>query len=269
MTLQSLLAIFPLNDFFGIPKLASQHGEMVDHMLELVHWFMTALFVGWSVYLIIVLSRFRQRKNPKADYVGVRGHASTHIEIGVIIVEAILVLGFALPLWGERSDAYPTGDDVLKMRAIGEKFQWTFQYPGLDKVLGRQDIKLVDTNANNPIGRDMKDANGADDFIQTGTMTLPVDRPVIVDVTSKDVIHNLALIPMRMAQDAVPGTRAHIWFKPTKIGEWDIICGQLCGPGHASMRATLSVVSQKDFDALMKEKSEAAMKQAAAGSGKK
>jgi cytochrome c oxidase subunit 2 len=269
MTLQSLLAIFPLNDFFGIPKLASQHGEMVDHMLELVHWFMTILFIGWSVYLIIVLSRFRQRRNPKADYVGVRGHASTHIEIGVIIVEAILVLGFALPLWGERSDAYPTGSDVLKLRAVGEKFQWTFQYPGVDGVLGRQDIKLVDTNANNPIGRDMKDANGTDDFIQAGTLTLPKDRPVIIDVTSKDVIHNLALIPMRIAQDATPGVRAHIWFKPTKTGDWDIICGQLCGPGHASMRATLSVVEQKDFDAMMKEKSEAAVKQAAAGSGKK
>src|SRR4051812_21181786 len=116
MNLHPLLAIFPLNDFIGMPKLASQHGEMVDHMIELVHWFMTALFIGWSVYLVIVLTRFHGVRNQKADYVGVRGHASTHIEIGVIIVEIILLLGFALPLWGERSDAYPSGDNVLKMR---------------------------------------------------------------------------------------------------------------------------------------------------------
>ncbi len=145
MSLHPLLAIFPLNDFMGMPALASQHGEMVDHMMELVHWFMLALFVGWSVYLVIVFTRFNSRRSPKADYGGVRGHASTHIEIGVIIVEAILLLGFALPLWGDRSDAYPTGNDVLKMRAVGQKFQWTFQYPGSDGVLGRQDISLVDT----------------------------------------------------------------------------------------------------------------------------
>ncbi len=106
----------------------------------------------------------------------------------------------------------------------------------------------------------MKDPNGTDDFIQTGKMTLPVDRPVIVDVTSKDVIHNLALIPMRMAQDATPGVRAHIWFIPTKVGEWDIICGQLCGPGHSSMKALLKVVPQKEFDDFMKDKSEAALR---------
>src|SRR5882757_6612297 len=131
MSLHPLFAIFPLNDFFGISKLASQHGEMVDHMLELVQWFMTLLFVGWSAYLVVVFSKFAHWKSPKADYVGVRGHATTHIEIGVIIVEIILLLGFALPLWAARSDAYPTGN-VLKMRAVGEKFAWNFQYPGSD-----------------------------------------------------------------------------------------------------------------------------------------
>ncbi len=91
-------------------------------------------------------------------------------------------------------------------------------------------------------------------------MKLPVGRPVIVDVASKDVIHNLALVPMRSAQDATPGVKAHMWFKPIKEGTWDIICGQLCGPGHGQMKATLEVMPQKEFDDWSKEQSAAALK---------
>ena len=260
MNVTPLLALFSINKFLGIPALASEHGEMVDHMLEVVHWFMLALFVGWSVFLVIVFTKFRRERQPKADYSGVRGHASTHIEIGVVIVEAILLLGFAFPLWGERSDQYPTGANVLKLRAVAEKFNWNFQYPGLDGVLGNIELKKVDAANGNVIGRDMKDPNGKDDFVKGSALTIPIDRPVIIDITSKDVIHNLALVSMRMAQDATPGVRAHVWFKPTKVGEWDIICGQLCGPGHSQMKARLIVVSEKDFDAYMKENGEEALK---------
>ena len=260
MNVTPMLALFSLNKFFGIPDLASEHGEMVDHMLELVQWFMMILFIGWSAYLVIVFSKFRQKKQPQADYQGVRGHATTHIEIGVVIVEIILLLGFAFPLWGERSDQYPTGANVLKLRAVAEKFNWNFQYPGLDGVPGNIEIKYVDAANGNVIGRDVKDPNGKDDFVKGSALTIPVDRPVIIDVTSKDVIHNLALVHMRMAQDATPGVRSHVWFKPTKVGEWDIICGQLCGPGHSQMKARLIVVEQKEFDAFMKENSEEALK---------
>lgn len=239
MTLPHLFAIVSLNKLSGQSPLASEHGEMVDHMLELVHWFMLILGLGWTAFLGVVFIKFRKDRQNKADYYGVRGHASTHIEIGVVIVECILLLGFAFPLWGERADEYPSGPDVVKLRAVGEKFNWTFQYAGLDQTLGNIEIKNVDMATQNTIGRDMKDPNGTDDFIKPGILTIPVNRPVIIDVTSKDVIHNLALVPMRMAQDATPGIRSHIWFKPTKVGEWDIICGQLCGPGHSQMKSTL------------------------------
>ncbi len=144
-----------------------------------------------------------------------RGHATTHIEIGVVIVEAILLLGFAFPLWARAAPmTIPTGADVLKMRAVGEKFVWNFQYPGLDGTLGGMSLKYIDVATRNVIGRDMKDPNGKDDFVKGGTMTIPVGRPVIVDVTSKDVIHNLCLTPMRMAQDATPGVRGPLLVQP-------------------------------------------------------
>jgi cytochrome c oxidase subunit 2 len=265
MNLDPIIAAIPsLNKLFGIPELASEHGEMVDHMLELVHWFMFALLIGWSTFLVIVFTKFRQDKNTRADYIGVRGHASTHIEIGVVIVEAILLLGFAFPLWAQQSVGYPTGKDVVKVRAMGEKFKWNFQYAGLDHTLGGYSLEKIGFPATNEMGLDLKDPNGKDDFVQGATLKLPVGRPVIIDVTSKDVIHNLALVPMRAAQDATPGVNGHLWFTPTKTGQWDIICGQLCGAGHSGMKGTLEVVSQKEFDEFMKEGSDNALKKAAA-----
>ncbi len=252
------MSISEINEWIGQTPVASEHGGLVDHMLGFVHWFMLVLGVGWSIYLCIAFYRFRQKKTAKADYLGVQGHATTHIEIGVVIVEAILLLGFAFPLWSRQADEYPTSPDTIRMRALGEKFLWNFQYPGEDRLISTW--AGVNVSPANTTGKDLHDPNGKDDFISLNTMKLPVGRPVIVDVASKDVIHNLALVPMRAAQDATPGVKAHMWFKPTKTGTWDIICGQLCGPGHGQMKATLEVLEQKEFDDWAKEQSAAALK---------
>lgn len=250
------MSVSDINTWIGITQNASEHGGLVDHMLGFVHWFMLALFVGWSIFLIIVFTKFRRSSNPKADYHGVRGHASTHIEIGVVVVEAILLLGFAFPLWSRQADDFPTSPDTIKLRALGEKFLWNFQYPGNDMMLSTWSMKNV--GPSNLVGRDLLDPNGKDDFVNPGIMKLPLNRPVIVDVASKDVIHNLAIVPMRAAQDAIPGVKAHMWFKPVKKGSWDIICGQLCGPGHAQMKAVIEVVEDTEFDEWAKEMSASA-----------
>lgn len=233
----------------GLPELASEHGEMVDHMMLVLTLFMALLFVFWSTFLGFAIYRFRARKNPKANYHGMTSHWSSHLEIGVIIVEAVLLLGFAFPLWINRVSDYPTGDDVVQVRAVGEKFFWTFHYPGDDGKFGRIDPFLI--SSSNIIGLDPDDPNSADDVLVRNELALPVRRHVVVEVTAKDVIHNLHLIPMRMAQDAIPGTRSHVWFKPVRTGEWDILCGQLCGPGHANMGAKLLVQEEADFDSWL------------------
>lgn len=256
------MSISDINIPFGITQNASEHGGLVDHMLGFVHWVMLFLFIGWSTYLIYVFWKYRASNTPKADYHGVRGHATTHIEIGVVIVEAILLLGFAFPLWSRQADEYPTSADTIRMRALGEKFLWNFQYPGNDTMLSTWNMRAV--SPTNATGRELNDPNGKDDFVNPGTMKLPVGRPVIVDVASKDVIHNLAIVPMRAAQDACPGVKAHMWFKPVKTGTWDIICGQLCGPGHAQMKAVIEVMEPKEYDDWAKEMStNAAAKNAA------
>ncbi len=239
-----------INEMIGLPELASEHGSMVDHMLEVVHWLVAALLFGWTGFFVYCLVRFRKKRHPKADYHGVQGHASHHVEVAVVVIEAILLLGFALPLWAQRITDYPSGPDVVRVRAVGEQFKWTMHYPGPDNKFGLAKSDLI--SGANPLGIDWEDINAKDDFVYT-ELVLPVDRECIVTVTSKDVIHNLALHPMRMAQDAIPGSVADMWFRPVATGRWQTICGQLCGAGHSGMVGYLEVMAQKDFDAWYKD----------------
>src|SRR5213079_682021 len=91
-----------INEFLGQPPNASEHGYQIDHILEFAHWVMVALFVGWSAFFISTLLRFRKRRQPRADHAGVRSAISTHLEFSVVLIEAVLLIGFAIPLWAKR-----------------------------------------------------------------------------------------------------------------------------------------------------------------------
>jgi cytochrome c oxidase subunit 2 len=245
--------MFSINKALGMVPNASENGYLVDHMLEFCHWFMALLFVGWSCYFVYTLWRFRKSRNPKADYHGVHSKASAHLEFSVILIEAVLLLGFGLPLWGKRTDPtnFVDNPDALRVHAIGEQFAWTFHYPGKDGIFGKQSAAFV--NASNPLGIDPNDAAGKDDLLSKNELHIVNLKPTVIEITSKDVIHSFALKAMRMAQDAIPGTRVPIWFRPVKIGDYEIICAQLCGAGHYAMKAILKVESPADYAAWEKD----------------
>jgi cytochrome c oxidase subunit 2 len=239
-----------INRLLGMPVNASEHGYLIDHMLEFIHWFMLLLFVGWSAFFIITLIRFHKSRNPRADYHGVQSKASTHVEFTVVLVEAALLLGFALPLWAKRVSQFPKDNPVI-IRAIGEQFRWNFHYPGPDGKFGRQDAALI--SASNSLGLDPNDPNGKDDIVTSNELHVPVNRSVIIQVSSKDVIHSLSIQAMRIGQDAIPGISTPMWFRPVRTGNYEIICGQLCGLGHYAMRALMTVESQSEYDQFLKE----------------
>src|ERR1700719_3582068 len=97
-----------INEFLGPPRNPSRHGDQIDHILEFSHWFMGALFVGWSAFFIFVLIRFHKSRQPRADHAGVRSGISTHLEFSVVLIEAVLLLGFAIPLWAKRVNDFPS-----------------------------------------------------------------------------------------------------------------------------------------------------------------
>lgn len=236
-----------INDFLQMTKNASEHGSQIDFFLEACHWFMLILFVGWSLFFVFTLIKFWHRRNPRADYKGVTSHASSHAEIGVIIFEAVLLLGFAFPLWAKQvNEIPPEGEDVVRVHAIAEQFGWTFHYPGKDGVFGAKNALYI--SGANAVGLDPNDPRGKDDVVTRTYMNVPVDKPVVVEATSKDVIHNYAIAHMRVSQDTIPGMRIPLWFTPVRTGEFEIICAQLCGAGHYSMKGFLVVQKQSEFD---------------------
>src|SRR3954470_971696 len=185
-----------LNELMGLLPNASEHGVTIDHALEFCHWFMLALFLGWSAYFMYTIFRFHQSRHPKANYHGVKSKVSAHLELSVVLIEAILLLGFAIPLWGRRVTEFPDKANALRVRAVGEQFKWTFHYPGPDGSFGRQNLKFV--NSTNPLGLDPEDPLGNDDYSSTNELHLVNYRPTVIEVSSKDVIHSLSLQHMRM-----------------------------------------------------------------------
>ena len=240
----------------GLPVLASEHGRSVDDLIIYVHLLMIVLFAGWLAYFFYALFRFHRSRNPKADYLGVRNHASNYIEVAVAVVEGVLLLGVAVPLWGKAVGGPPNTEGATQVQIVAQQFNWNFRYPGKDKEFGRQEMRFV--NSTNVFGVDPDDPKGKDDFPTVDEMHVVVGKPVVAYISSKDVIHSFKVIAMRVTQDAIPGMRIPIWFVPNKIGHYQINCAQLCGNSHSAMANGLLVVeSQEDFDKWVDAKSKA------------
>jgi len=244
--------------FLGLPVLGSKHGADVDNFILYVHLLMIALFVGWSAYFLYTLWRFRASRNVKADYVGTTTHASSWLEGAVALVEGVLLIGFAIPLWAHSVDQFPDPTKSTVMRVIAQQFYWTARYPGADGKFGSNRIDLIATD--NPLGLDKSDPAAKDDvFGGQNEMAVPVGKDVIAHITSLDVIHSFKVVPLRMTQDANPGMSIPVHFFPTVTNTYYIQCSQLCGNGHTSMRGIFKVLTAEDFDKWLKSKSGAAV----------
>jgi cytochrome c oxidase subunit 2 len=254
-----------MTEWLGLPALATTNGAQIDSLIGWMHVFMLVLFVGWGGFFLYALFRFRRSANPVANYTGVRSHASSYLEIAVAIVEAILLVGFSIPLWAARVDHIPAESEALVVEVTGEQFAWNIHYAGPDGKFGKTDIKLLDLQSN-PLGVDRSDPAAKDDVTTLNQLYLPVNKPIIVKLRSKDVIHSFGVPEFRVKQDAVPGLTIPIWFIPnvttaemrTRTGDaefqYEIACAQLCGLGHAHMRGFVTVVSAEEFQKWLEEK---------------
>ena len=246
----------------GLPPIASAHGYEIDQMIYIIHGLMFVLFAGWGIFFIVALVKFNRRVNPKANYEGVQSHFSSVIEIAVVIAEVILLVCFSIPFWAKQINAFPNRPDTIEIKVTAEQFAWNIHYPGKDGKFGRTKAKLIDSQ-NNPLGLDSSDPDAKDDITTVNQMHIPVGRPVIIHLTTKDVIHCFGIPVMRVKQDVLPGMSIKTWFTPTKTGQWEIVCGQLCGIGHYRMKGFLTVHTQKDYDDWLVKNAPAA----GAGSG--
>ena len=234
-----------MEKYYGwwLPIDISTHGVAIDRLIIVLHIFMVILFVGWFTFLIYTLVRFRARPGHKANYKLDHFKAPTYLEIGVAVFEFLLLFGLAIPFWNGWRNNAPDKAQALEVRVVAEQFAWNIHYPGKDGLFGKTDPKLM--KASNPVGLDPNDMAGKDDIVTINQMHVPVDTPIIAHLSSKDVIHSFGIPVMRVKQDVIPGQRIPVWFEAKKSGNFEIVCGQLCGLGHYRMRGYF-IVDPKD-----------------------
>lgn len=240
-----------LHEYLGMPPDVSTHGGEIDVMMGLVHWLMILLFVIWAPYFLYVLYRFRASGNPNASYEGSTSEWSSWVEGGVVLAEAVLLVGFAIPIWSDLRQEFPPEEQAIEVEIIAQQFSWNMHYSGPDGIFGTRDTALVDPQTN-PIGLDRSEPAASDDIV-TSELHLPVDRPAILRIQSLDVIHSFFLPNFRVKQDAIPGLTIPVWVEPTETGEYEIACAQLCGLGHYRMNGYLTVHTQEAFEAWRAE----------------
>jgi cytochrome c oxidase subunit 2 len=246
---------------YYMPPDYSLHGPELDTLNAYVHWLMLILFIGWGLLFAFMLLRFRASRQPKAVYHGTKSHASKWAEIAVFAVECVLLFGISIPAWSRWTTRPSRDANAMEIRMVAEQFAWNVHYPGADGVFGKADVKYV--SSSNPLGLDVNDPAAKDDIVTLNDMHLEVNRPVIVRISSKDVIHSFSLPYMRVKQDATPGMEVPVHFTPVQVSpgsdkwgaeckqpscvKWEIACAQLCGLGHYRMRGQYQVHSKDDF----------------------
>ena len=228
-----------------LPPDVSVHGAKIDQLISVLHWFMALLFIGWGIFFVYCLFRFRARPGHAAQYTPVKALATKYIEGFVLVVEVFLLFGLSTPVWLAYKNNVPDASKALHVRMVAEQFAWNFQYPGKDGKFGKTDISQI--SGDNPLGIDTEDPAGKDDLVTVNNLHIPVHRPVIVDVSSKDVIHSFNIPVLRVKQDTVPGQLISVWFEATQPGHFELACAQLCGLGHYRMRGDVLIDTPEDF----------------------
>lgn len=234
-----------------LPPNLSTYGADVDRLIIIIHWFMLALFVGWGTFLIYCLIRFRQRPGHQAIHEPRHSKFPKFLEVAVAVFEAFLLIGLSYPVWSKIRTEFPPENEALVVNVVAQQFIWNIHYPGRDSRFGRRDPKM--TSDSNPLGLDMTDPAAQDDIVTSNQFHFPVNKPVIVHLSTKDVIHSFSIPVLRVKQDAIPGMSIPVWFQANQTGQFEIACAQLCGVGHTLMRGFASSDTPEQYAAWMAE----------------
>jgi cytochrome c oxidase subunit II len=230
---------------WGLPPAASTYAANIDWLMGLLHAVMIGIFVIGVALFVIFLVKYRARDGHRASYTN-PGESASFIPAGLVLAfEIWLILAFEVPLWGAIKKSTPPPAESVNVHLIAQQFAWNFQYPGPDGQFGRRQAALV--TAENAIGLDPDDPASKDDFVTINNLNVPIGKPTILQMTSKDVIHSFQVTNFRNKQDVVPGLETMLWFEPTMEGKFEIGCAQLCGLGHTKMIGNVFVQSAAEF----------------------
>jgi cytochrome c oxidase subunit II len=233
------------------PELASVHGADIDSVFTAVLIVTGIAFVVTQAVLGYFVARYGSAGSEKADYWHDNPKGEFFLLTGTALILVILVF-MGQSVWLKY---YFSGlpENAITVQVTAQQFQWQFHLAGADGKFGRTDLRLVDNI--NQVGLDEKDEASKDDIVSTGELHIPVNRPIIVRLRSKDVIHSFFLPYQRVKQDAVPGLAIEIAFTPNVAGNFELACAELCGNNHYKMKGLVTVdASEQEFNNWLKMK---------------
>ncbi len=226
------IALALLIDWFPVP--ASEQAGPIDTLWDVLLIASVPVFVLVETIVLYCAIRFRMRPGEELKD-GPPIHGNTKLEIIWTAIPAILLVALCTYSYVVLTDIEKAEANSMEVRVVGEQFTWNFYYT---------------------------DPTRPGEEIRSNQLYVPIDRPINFTIQSKDVIHDFWVPEFRMKVDAVPGIDTHLRVTPNRIGEYPVVCAELCGLGHSAMRQSAHVMTQEDFDARLQE-----LQQQAAGGG--
>jgi cytochrome c oxidase subunit 2 len=239
------------------PPVASQHGVGVDSVIQYLLIATGAVLVIGTLVFVGFLWRYGRgvaTASPRTTARTERWWALIPVLSMALIAEAGVLLK-GLPVW-EQVYGEPAENAVV-VEVVAQQFEWIARDSGPDEVFGSTEPALVHATTN-PAGLDPDDPNGADDIVVRNRLYLPVDRPAVLRMRARDVLHSFSVAAFRVKQDVVPGMVTRAQFTPTVTGEYEIACAELCGMGHYRMSGTVYVQTDREFAAWLASQSDGA-----------
>ena len=215
-----------------LPQNASEEATSIDRL----YWFVTIICIGIFalVAAVTVYSVWKFRAPPDDNEDGSPIHGHTGLEIVWTAVPAVLVTAISIYSGVVLAGVENAPDGSRQVSVTSQQFAWSFSYPDDGKVKSNQ-------------------------------LVLPKDRPVDFRIRSKDVIHSFWVPEFRLKSDAVPGLTTKIRLTPDRLDSYSVVCAELCGIGHSTMRQRVRVVEPAEFDEWLGKRQKASV--AAAGGG--
>ena len=235
------LHFFSWNVGWWFSPLASNWSS-IDNAIIITFWVTGFVFVTLGLFLVYCLWNFRYQKNRRSEY----KPEDKKLEAILVVVSAIAVAALLAPGLSVWNNYIKVPKDAVKVEVLAYQWGWNYRLPGEDGVLGKTSIRNISDD--NPYGLYLDDPYGKDDLIvQDADLHLQLNANVEFLLRSIDVLHNFYVPEFRAKMDMVPGLVTYYWITPTKKGEYEILCAELCGIGHYVMFGKVVVEEEKDY----------------------
>jgi cytochrome c oxidase subunit 2 len=220
----------------------------IDSTLIITFWITGAVFAAVVLFMAFCVYRFRHREGSRAAYEPENKRLESWLAIGTAVgVAAMLAPG--LVVWS-RFVTVP--GDAAEVEVVGQQWQWSYRLPGKDGQLGASNVTYV--TPENPLGLNPNDPRGQDDIIVVGdNLHFELGKPVKVLLRSLDVVHDFYVPEFRAKMDMIPGSTTYFWFTPTRTGNFEVLCAELCSVGHPYMRGSVVVEAKADYQAWLQQ----------------